>query len=199
MPTPTAAPLLTGQVSSCFLNTSVINFRFVQPPPDLTGKNLSVLIQGQPSQCYVPPGFPGSLSCKLPPNTSFPTGIVVTLDNAVVNSFSFNGVVCQQQAAQNSSQGLLSTSVPATQRPTPKPTNPPPTNPPPTNPPPTNPPPTQPPPTDPPPTQPPPTVEPPTVEPPTVDPPTIAPPPTHEPQADQAASTDQGAEAHKAA
>ena len=144
LPTPTPAPLLTGEVSSCFLNTRVINFQFVQPPPDLTGKKLSVLIQGQPSQCYVPLGFPGSLSCKLPPNTSFPTGIVVTLDNVVVDSFAYNGTVCQQQAAPpNGSQGSLSTSVPATQRPTPRPTNPPPTNPPPTNPPPTNPPPTE--------------------------------------------------------
>src|SRR5512140_2883778 len=91
---PTVAPPLNEVVQSCNLATHVMVFAFAAPTPDLTGKTLTVDVQGQPSQCSSPSGMPGMLSCKIAPNTSFPAGIVVKVNGQVVQLFPFSGELC---------------------------------------------------------------------------------------------------------
>lgn len=92
-PTP-EAPLLTGAVTMCDGATDLISFRIVQPPPDLTDKALTVQIAGQESTCAVNPVNSSLLTCTIPRLITFPADVVVTLDDTVVNEFSFDGVGC---------------------------------------------------------------------------------------------------------
>jgi hypothetical protein len=78
----------------CDLGGKMINFRMVEPLPELTGKTLEVRIAEQKSTCYINPTNPNLLTCSLPNNISFPAQIVVTLDGAVVNDFVYSGVGC---------------------------------------------------------------------------------------------------------
>jgi hypothetical protein len=90
----TSAPVFTGNVSMCDLGSRLINFRLVQPPPDLTGKTLEVEIAEQESTCYVNPTNPSLMTCMMPIEVTFPAGILVRLDGALVNEFVYSGLGC---------------------------------------------------------------------------------------------------------
>ena len=92
--TSTSVPLLTGLVSMCDLGNNLINFRIVQPPPNLTGKTLELEMDGQDSACYINSTNPSLLTCTIPIGVSFPASILVRLDGAVVNEFVYNGLGC---------------------------------------------------------------------------------------------------------
>jgi hypothetical protein len=87
-------PLLAETASMCDLGGKMINFRIVQPAPDITGKTLEVQIAEQESNCYVNPTNPSLLTCSIPNDISFPAHVVVSLDGAVVNDFLYSGVGC---------------------------------------------------------------------------------------------------------
>jgi hypothetical protein len=87
-------PLLAETVSMCDLGGKLINFRIVQPAPDITGKTLEVQIAEQESACYVNPTNPGLLTCSIPNDLSFPARVVVSLDGGIANDFVYSGVGC---------------------------------------------------------------------------------------------------------
>ena len=89
-----APPILTGNVPMCDLGSHLINFRIVEPAPDLTTKTLNVRIQEQNSACYVNPTNPSLLTCSISDDILFPARVVVSLDGAVVNDFVYNGIGC---------------------------------------------------------------------------------------------------------
>lgn len=92
---PTAGPpLLTGQVTKCDMGLNLINFRIAEPVPDLTGKALTVLISELESICEVNPTNTSILSCTVPTTVTFPISVVVSLDGAVVNDFTYDGAGC---------------------------------------------------------------------------------------------------------
>ena len=92
---PTALPpLLTGQVLMCDLGTNLMNLRIVEPAPDLTDKTLTVQISELESICAVNPTNPSLLTCTIPAGVTFPTRVVVSLDGAVVNDFTYSGLGC---------------------------------------------------------------------------------------------------------
>ena len=91
------SPLLTGQVTMCDTGSNLISFRLVVPPPDLTGKTLTVVIADQESSgCTVNPTNTSLLTCTIPPAVTFPAQVVVSLDGAVVNDFIHHGIGCTQ-------------------------------------------------------------------------------------------------------
>ena len=94
---PTSAPpLLTGQVTMCDTSGNLISFRLVKPPPDLTGRMLTVEIAGQENSCEINPVNPSLITCTLPPELTFPAQVVVNLDGAVVNDFTLDGIGCDE-------------------------------------------------------------------------------------------------------
>jgi hypothetical protein len=93
--TPTAQePLLTGRVLMCDVGANLINFRIVQPAPDLTGKTITAQINDTESMCAVNPTNPSLLTCTIPAGVTFPARVVVSLDGAVVNDFVYDGLGC---------------------------------------------------------------------------------------------------------
>jgi hypothetical protein len=169
----TPIPLLNEQVDLCDPLRGIINFILAQPPQNLTGKKLVVEIQGQQTPCSIDPAFPGELSCKLPPHTTWPAGIIVRVNDQAVNLFPYSGADCELKAG---ARAVLTEQAAGHASPTPVPPTPiPPTQVPPTPILPTPVPPTPVPPTPVPPTQQPPTQQPPTQVPPTSIPPTSAP------------------------
>lgn len=90
----TADPLLAETVSMCDLGGKLINFRLLEPAPELAVEALQVLIADQESPCYVNPTNPSLLTCTIPNDISFPARVVVTLDGAVTNDFVYSGVGC---------------------------------------------------------------------------------------------------------
>jgi len=90
----TQDPLLTGTVSMCDLGGKLINFRVVQPAPDLTERTLEVQIAEQDSTCYTNPTNPALLTCTIPAEVSFHASVVVGLDGAVVKEFVYSGLGC---------------------------------------------------------------------------------------------------------
>lgn len=88
------SPLLTGAVTMCEGATDLISFRILQPPPDLTDKDVTAQIAGLESTCAVNPVNPSLLTCTIPELVTFPAEIVVTLDGVVVNEFTFDGLGC---------------------------------------------------------------------------------------------------------
>lgn len=87
-------PLLAGDVTMCDVAISLINFRMIEPVPDLAGKDLEVRIAGQRTTCAVNAVNTSLLTCTIPPSVTFPAQVVVRLDNAVVNDFIFDGLGC---------------------------------------------------------------------------------------------------------
>jgi len=88
-------PLLSGNITMCDQNVGLISFRMVQPAPDLTGKVVTVQISDQEaSKCEVNPVNTSLLTCDLPSLITFPARVVVSVDGAVVNDFTYNGVGC---------------------------------------------------------------------------------------------------------
>lgn len=94
VPVTTRDPLLAETVSMCDLGGKLINFRIIEPAPELTENTLEVQIADQESICYVNPTNPSLLTCTIPNDISFPAHIVVTLDGAVANDFVYSGVGC---------------------------------------------------------------------------------------------------------
>jgi hypothetical protein len=77
---------------------NLINFRMIEPVPNLTGRSLEVQIAGQDSTCATNPVNTSLLTCTLPRAVTFPIQVVVRLDDSVVNDFSFNGLGCAKIA-----------------------------------------------------------------------------------------------------
>jgi hypothetical protein len=94
---PTAPPsLLTGQTTMCDLGANLINFRMVEPVPDLTDKTLTIEIADIETTCTVNPTNPSLLTCTIPSLVTFPARVVVSLDGAVVNDFTYEGIGCDE-------------------------------------------------------------------------------------------------------
>jgi hypothetical protein len=100
----TGSSLLTGKVLMCDLGANLINFRIVQPSPDLTGETMTARIADMESMCYVNPTNPSLLTCTLPSDVTFPAQVVVSLDGVVVNDFTYSGIGCE----------VLTTAIPTT-------------------------------------------------------------------------------------
>lgn len=94
-PTP-EQPLLTGRTTMCDLGANLISFRMLEPVPDLTNRILIVEINDIESNCTVNPTNPTLLTCTIPPLVTFPASVMVTLDGAVVNNFSYDGIGCDE-------------------------------------------------------------------------------------------------------
>lgn len=90
----TLQPILAGSVSACDTGMGFINFPISEPIPDLTGKNITVSIDGQRVNCTVAGSRNQVLACSLPASTNFPVTVIVNLDNVEVNNFSYNGATC---------------------------------------------------------------------------------------------------------
>jgi len=101
-----AAPstLLTGRVTMCDTGGGLISFRIAQPPPDLAGQTITAQIAGQENACYVNPTNPSVMTCTPPAGATFPAQIVVSVNGAVANDFTFDGIGCTD----------LTTAVPTT-------------------------------------------------------------------------------------
>jgi hypothetical protein len=92
---PTAqAPLLTGAVTLCDETLGLISFRMVETAPDLTDKILTVQVAEQETACAVNPVNTSLLTCDLPSPITFPARVLVSLDGAVVNDFTYDGIGC---------------------------------------------------------------------------------------------------------
>jgi hypothetical protein len=87
-------PLLAETVSMCDLGGKLINFRLLEPAPELAAETLDVRIAEQDSTCYINPTNPSLLTCTIPNDISFPVQVLVSLDGAVVNDFLYSGVGC---------------------------------------------------------------------------------------------------------
>lgn len=91
-----AAPLLTGKVTMCDTGTSLMSFRLIEPPPDLTGRTLTAQIADQDSRCSINPTNPSLMTCTIPPGVTFPAQVVVSVDGVIVNDFMYDGLGCAQ-------------------------------------------------------------------------------------------------------
>ena len=87
-------PLLRGDVTMCDAEEYLINFRMIEPAPDLVLQDLEVQIGDQPTTCSVNPNNTSLLICTLPPNITFPARVLVRLEGVVVNDFTYDGVGC---------------------------------------------------------------------------------------------------------
>ena len=90
------APLLTGRVTMCDTGINLISFRIIEPPPDLTGKTLTVQIADQDNSCSINPTNPSLMTCTLPTGVTFPAQVVASVDGIVVNDFVYDGLGCAQ-------------------------------------------------------------------------------------------------------
>jgi hypothetical protein len=80
----------------CDLGANLISFRMLEPVPDLTNRTLIVEINDIESTCTVNPTNPTLLTCTIPPLVTFPASVMVTLDGAVVNDFTYDGIGCDE-------------------------------------------------------------------------------------------------------
>ena len=96
--TVTKSPLLAGDVTMCDLAVSLINFRMLEPVPDLSGQDLEVDIADQETSCDVNPVNTSLLTCQIPAAVTFPARVLVRLDDSVVNDFIFDGTGCAKIA-----------------------------------------------------------------------------------------------------
>lgn len=87
-------PVLAGSVSACDIGLRFINFPLANPLPDLTGKSVSVFLNGSKVNCRVAGSNNQLLACTLPQGTVFPVIVSVTVDGLEVNNFSFDGAIC---------------------------------------------------------------------------------------------------------
>lgn len=94
-PTP-QPPLLSGRTTMCDLGANLISFRMVEPVTDLTNKTLFIEIAELETTCSVNPTNPSLLTCAIPPLVTFPASVVVRLDGAVVNDFTYEGIGCDE-------------------------------------------------------------------------------------------------------
>jgi hypothetical protein len=91
-------PFLAGGVSACDTGLGFINFPISEPIPDLTGKNVTVSLNGRQVNCTVVGSRGQVLGCSLPTGTTFPVTVKVNLDDVEVNNFSFSGATCIKTA-----------------------------------------------------------------------------------------------------
>jgi hypothetical protein len=82
----------------CDLAGDLINFRMVEPVPNLNGKDLQVQIADRKTSCYINDVNPSLLTCRLPGTVIFPARVVVRLDNAVADDFTYDGGGCAKLA-----------------------------------------------------------------------------------------------------
>ena len=87
-------PVLAGSVTACDTGLGYINLPLADPMPDLTGKELEVIINGYKVNCTIAGSQNQVLSCNLPPDRTFPLNIGTTVDSVQVDSFSFSGATC---------------------------------------------------------------------------------------------------------
>lgn len=88
-------PVLAGSVTACDTGLGYINLPLADPQPDLTGKELEVIINGYKVNCTIAGSQNQVLSCNLPPeDRTFPLNIGTTVDSVQVDSFSFDGATC---------------------------------------------------------------------------------------------------------
>jgi hypothetical protein len=90
------APLLTGRVTMCDTGANLISFRIRQPPPDLTGQTITAQIADAASTCYVNQTNPSLLTCRIPAGVEFPARVVISIDGAVAQDFTYDGLGCEQ-------------------------------------------------------------------------------------------------------
>lgn len=95
---PNLPPLLRGDVTMCDVAVSLINFRMIEPVPDLAEKDLKVEIADLPTTCFVNQVNTSLLTCTIPPGVTFPARVFVSLDGATVNDFVYNGLGCAKIA-----------------------------------------------------------------------------------------------------
>jgi hypothetical protein len=104
LPSPTSGigasgePLLQGEVTMCDTGIRLINFRMLEPAPDLVVEGLEVEIADQSTTCSVNPTNPSLLTCNLPASVTFPVRVLVRMDGAVANDFLYDGLGCAQIA-----------------------------------------------------------------------------------------------------
>lgn len=92
---PTAqSPFLSGEVTLCDQTLGLISFRMVESAPDLTNKVVTVQMFEQEMACAVNPVNTSLLTCTLPSSVTFPARVLVSLDGAVVNDFTYDGIGC---------------------------------------------------------------------------------------------------------
>ena len=91
-------PFLRGDVTMCDVGIRLINFRMIEPIPDLTLEGLEVQIDDLPTTCSVNPTNTSLLTCTIPPAVTFPARVLVHLDDAVVNDFVYDGLGCAKIA-----------------------------------------------------------------------------------------------------
>jgi hypothetical protein len=91
-------PLLRGDVTMCDVGINLINFRMIEPVPDLIVEGLEVQLDGKPTTCSVNPTNTSILTCTIPPGVAFPAPVLVRLDGAVVNDFIYDGLGCAKIA-----------------------------------------------------------------------------------------------------
>ena len=91
---PVAAPLLTGKVTTCDLESRYINFRLVEGAPVVSGDEVVLTMNGTPLKCSVPPSNKSVLSCLLPAGVQFPVQVSIAIGDSVANQFSYNGEEC---------------------------------------------------------------------------------------------------------
>lgn len=91
---PALQPVLAGSVTVCDTGLQYINFPLADPLPDLTGKSVSILLNGVRVKCKVAGSDQRLLGCTLPSDTVFPLLVTATIDGEEVNNFSFDGAIC---------------------------------------------------------------------------------------------------------
>ncbi|HJQ14173.1 MAG TPA: hypothetical protein VJ830_05430 [Anaerolineales bacterium] len=91
-------PLLRGDVTMCDVAINLINFRMIEPVPELAETDLEVQIGDQPTTCFVNPTNTSLLSCNIPAGVTFPARVFVSLDGATVNDFIYDGLGCAKIA-----------------------------------------------------------------------------------------------------
>lgn len=80
----------------CDIGGNLISFRMVEPSPDLAGQTITAQIAAQESTCNVNPTNTSLMTCTLPADVTFPVRVVISLDGAVVNDFTYSGTGCIQ-------------------------------------------------------------------------------------------------------
>lgn len=87
-------PVLAGNVTACDTGLGFINFPLADPQPDLSGKSVSVFLNGNKVNCRLAGSQSQLLGCSLPPGTTFPVIVSASIDDVEVNNFPFNGAIC---------------------------------------------------------------------------------------------------------
>lgn len=92
-------PVLAGNVTACDTGLGFINFPLFQPQPDLTGKSVSIYLNGSKANCSLAGSQSQLLGCSLPAGIAFPLIVSASIDDVEVNNFSFDGAICTKTQA----------------------------------------------------------------------------------------------------